>query len=122
MQRLYYVFRFRCLHSCMMQRPQTVTKIVLAACALHNLLADQNPARIQQAADREDPTTHEVQPGEWRQQDQENRLHATQRQSGNTGTAVGKRVREYLTEYYNGVGAVPWQNRMVGLQENADQA
>ena len=36
--------------------------------------------------------------------------------------SVVKRVREYLTEYYNGVGAVPWQNRMVGLQENADQA
>ena len=106
----------------MMQRPQTVANIVLAACALHNLLADKNPARMQQAADREDPTTHELQPGEWRQQDQENPLHGIQMQSGNTGTAVGKRVREYLTAYYNGVGAVPWQNRMVGLQDNADQA
>ena len=48
-------FRFRCLHSCMMQRPQTVTKIVLAACVLCNLLAEKNPVRMQG-----------VQPGEWR--------------------------------------------------------
>lgn len=106
----------------MVQRPETVTNIVLAACTLHNLLADKNLVRMHQAADREDPATHEVQPGEWRQQGQENLLHGIPRQPGNTGTAVGKRVREYLTEYYNGVGAVPWQNRMVGLLGNADEA
>ena len=36
----------------MMQKLQTVTKILLAACTLHNLLADKNPLRMQQAADR----------------------------------------------------------------------
>ncbi|XP_034033540.1 uncharacterized protein LOC117516795 [Thalassophryne amazonica] len=105
--------RFTCLHSCMMQRPQTVAKIVLAACALHNLLADKNPARMQEAADKEDPTTHEVQPGEWRRQAQENPLHGIQRQTGNSA-AAGKRVRERLTEYYSGVGAMPWQDSVVG--------
>ncbi|XP_034039477.1 uncharacterized protein LOC117522184 [Thalassophryne amazonica] len=112
--------RFRCLHSCMIQGPQTVTKIVLAACTLHNLLADKNPATMQQAADWEDLLTHEVQPGLWRQQDQENPLHGIQRQIGNTATIDGKRVRDYLTEYYNSVGAVPWQNRRVGLQNGVD--
>lgn len=99
----------------MMQRPQTVGTIVLAACTLHNLLADENPARMQQAADREDPATHELQPGKWRQQVQEDTPQGIQRQRGNRSTHDGKQVREYLTEYYNGVGAVPWQNRILGL-------
>jgi len=139
----------------MMQRPQTVTKIVLAACTLHNMLVDKHLAKMEQAADKEDPTTHEViviviiiiiiiiittmfmvppslqshcnsspgsfepsdevLPGEWRQQDQEDILAGIQTKSRNTASASGKKVREYPTEYYNDFGAVPWQNRMVGL-------
>jgi len=72
-------------------------------------------AKMEQAADKEDPATHEVLPGEWRQQHQEDILAGIQTKSRNTATASGKEVREYLTEYYNDVGAVPWQNRMVGL-------
>lgn len=100
-----------------MQRPETVRKIILASCTLHNMLADMHPGRMQQAADREDPITHAVQPGEWRQHVQETALHGIERQPGNTGTGVGKRIREYLTEYYNDVGAVSWQNKMVGLRD-----
>uniref|UniRef100_UPI00358EEA32 putative nuclease HARBI1 n=1 Tax=Myxine glutinosa TaxID=7769 RepID=UPI00358EEA32 len=54
--------RFRCFHTMMMMRPQTVEKVVLAACTLHNMMTD-----IRLSADREDPHTHEVAPGEWRQ-------------------------------------------------------
>ena len=43
-------------------------------------------------------------------------------QSGNTGTGHGKRVRGYLTVYYNDVGAVPWQNSLDGLPENDELA
>ena len=99
----------------MMQKPQTVTTIVLAACTLHNLLADENPAGMRQAADREDPVTHDQQPGEWRQQVQEEALQGIRRHPGNRGTVDGKQVREYLAGYYSGVGAVPWQNRILGL-------
>ena len=98
-----------------MQRPETVATIVLAACTLHNLLADENPARMQQAADREDPATHDPQPGEWRRQQVQDALQRIQRQRGNRSSRDGKRVREYLKEYYSGVGAVPWQNRILGL-------
>ena len=101
-----------------MQRPRIVSKIVLAACTLHSLLAEKNPSRMQLATDSEEPTTHENQPGEWRHQNYENPIHGLQRELGNTGTQFGKRVRDYLTEYYNGVGAVPWQNRMMALQDN----
>lgn len=73
----------------MVQRP----KIVLAACATHNLLDNQNIARMQQAADREDPTTHEVQPEVWRAQNQVNPLHQTQRQLGNTEQQLRRELK-----------------------------
>ena len=38
----------------MMQRPRIVSKIVLAACTLHNLLAEKNPSRMQLATDSEE--------------------------------------------------------------------
>lgn len=66
----------------------------------------------------EDPETHTVLPGEWRQQDQENLLPGIQRQPRNTATADWNKVRDYLTEFFNGVGAVPWQNGILGLQDS----
>eukprot|EP00058_Branchiostoma_floridae_P013023 XP_002598511.1 hypothetical protein BRAFLDRAFT_66888 [Branchiostoma floridae] len=86
------------------KKPHTITKIVLAACTLHNLLT---PTRA-----GEDPVAPDM-------RDVENPLPGIRVVpfGHNTGTALGKRVREYLTEYYSGVGAVPWQNAMVGLQD-----
>ncbi|XP_069776767.1 uncharacterized protein [Narcine bancroftii] len=98
--------RFRCFHSMMMMRPQSIEKVVLAACTLHNMMTD-----IRLSADREDPHTHEVAPGEWRQHT--NQLEGMQRRGSNM-PSVAKNQREYLTQYYSGVGAVPWQDKMMG--------
>ena len=90
----------------MMMRPQTVEKVVFAACTLHNMMTD-----IRLSADREDQHTHEVAPGDWRQHT--NQLEGMQRRGRNM-PSVAKKQREYLTQYYFGVGAVPWQDKMVG--------
>ena len=94
----------------MMQKPQTVTTLFLAACTLHNVLDDENPTGMRRAADREDPVTYDQQPGESKKK------HFREFEgTGNRGTLDGKQVREYLAGYYSGVGAAPWQNRILGL-------
>ncbi|XP_069766984.1 uncharacterized protein [Narcine bancroftii] len=98
--------RFRYFHTMMMMGPQTVEKVVLAACSLHNMMTD-----IRLSGVREDPHTQEVAPGEWRQRT--NQLEGMQRRGSNM-LSVAKNQREDLTQHYSGVGAVPWQDKMVG--------
>lgn len=90
----------------MMMHPQTVQKVVLAACTLHNMMTN-----IRLSADIEDPNTHEFVSGEWRQVT--NQLEGLHRRGQNVPSDA-KKQREYLTLYYSGVGAVPWQDKMVG--------
>jgi hypothetical protein len=63
--------------------------------------------------DREDPNTHEVLPGAWREQET---LTALQNLRGNNTTAQAKAQRDYLRTYYSSdVGRVPWQDQMAIL-------
>ncbi|KAK7079792.1 hypothetical protein SK128_007270, partial [Halocaridina rubra] len=55
---------FRCFHTILCLKPQTVELIVMAACVLHNLLRIRKG--MLQEADQEDPDTHELIPGSWR--------------------------------------------------------
>jgi len=101
--------RFRCLLGTMPQSPERVTKVVIAICILHNILRHQRGRADPAAVDREDPITHDVIPGEWRQ----NERHLPDLgQAPTTGHAAGKRakaVRQYLQDWFNGPGSVPWQ-------------
>ena len=97
----------------MQQEPENVESVVMCCCVLHNLLRMRTPARAREATmiDREDPESHQVIPGEWRD-------HATMRAldalKGNNSTNKAKAQREYLKQYYNSdVGRVPWQDRMI---------
>ena len=58
--------RFRCLLTTMQPEPARVECIVLACCTLHNLLRTRYIAQHQQV-DKEDPDTHDVTPGAWRE-------------------------------------------------------
>jgi hypothetical protein len=61
--------------------------------------------------DREDPITHEVTLGPWRDDQQ---LVGLQNLHGNNVTKLAKKQREYLMNYYNSpVGRVEWQDRMI---------
>ena len=61
-------FRFRCMISPMQQKLETVQTIVTACCILHNVLIDMDPRAVQGLVDVEDPTTHDLRPGQWRQE------------------------------------------------------
>ena len=63
--------------------------------------------------DTEDPETHEVIPGAWRQQETFTALEGLH---GNQLTAQAKGQRDYLRDYYNSpVGRVAWQDQMARL-------
>ena len=103
--------RFRCLLTQIMTNPETVKKIVIACCVLHNLLSVRNPRQLAAQADHENPETHEITKAAWREE--RRRLEALEALQGNTATKAGKEHRDYLTSYYNTIGAVPWQDRMI---------
>lgn len=101
--------RFRCLLTSMPQKPETVTNIVLTCCCLHNFLITKRLARVEMAADYEDPHTHEVVPGTWREAGALPDLGGADR--GRYGNREAKEQREYLVDYVNSPdGSVPWQD------------
>ena len=106
--------RFRCLLDVMPQKkPERVETIVMAACTLHNLIINRRGMRRHGDADREDPETHQVIPGNWRTEPQMPDLGQAPLR-GNTATKAAKDLREYLVEYFNSpAGSVPWQDRMI---------
>lgn len=105
-------FRFRCMLTTMAQKPANVDSIVLAACTLHNVMRTRYPGRHAHHFDREDPVTHDMIPGAWR--DDDATLTALQGMRGNNATQGAKGQRDYLRAYYNSeAGSVPWQERMV---------
>lgn len=86
----------------------------MAACCLHNLLRTRKPGLSNHLVDREDPETHEVTPGAWRQEEQLMGLDNMRR--GNNSTQAAKQQREALKEYFvSEAGSVPWQDRMVAI-------
>ena len=101
-----FLYRFRCLLKTLSIRPERVRTVALACCVLHNLL--RLPSM---AVDREDPITHEITPGSWRDGIS---LSNAQRLPKNTANYAAKSVGDTLTAYFNSSrGSVPWQENMV---------
>ena len=90
--------------------PERAETVVLAACSLHNYLRAKLPAYTNALLDREDDQTHQITPGAWRR---DKTMDGLKKLPGNTAMLLAKRQRETICEFVNGVGAVPWQDRMV---------
>ena len=94
----------------MQQKPVNVITIVSAATCLHNLILTRKPLVAEANADREDPRTHDVAPGTWREVQT---LTPLQNVGGNRALNVAKRQRNEMKDYYcSPAGAVPWQDRL----------
>ena len=76
-----------------LQNPKNVETIVTACCTLHNLLIDMDPRAFHALADVEDPNTHDVRPGAWRQGLGMVPLNVT---GGHNSHKDGKEVRQLL--------------------------
>ena len=90
--------------------PDRAIHVVMAACAMHNFLRTRLPTFTNNLIDREDPATHTVIPGQWRQEPTMSDIESLR---GNTCTAFAKRQRELLCEFVNGPGAVSWQDNVL---------
>ena len=93
--------RFRVFLTTINLKPETVQKLVLASCIIHNLLRDYNPDNYRLPEHAPD-----MPEGDWTR-DPLDGLQPRPRQSG---SVPAKSVRTYLTEYYNRHGnRLPWQ-------------
>ena len=103
--------RFRCMHTVMCMQPDRVDLIVTAACIIHNMLRTDQVAAAE--PDREDPVTHDMIDGEWRDAgvniQGEPIAPPNPFQARPTINALAQ--REYLKNYLStGPGALPWQD------------
>jgi hypothetical protein len=95
--------RFRCLHTCMPQKPDNVEKIVFACVTLHNLIRSRLSSEDEDLRVTEVPSTNshdEILPSPNDEMPINNRRESEE----------GKRIRDYLRDYFNGEGAVEWQD------------
>jgi hypothetical protein len=95
--------RFRCLHTCMPQKPENVRKIVYACVILHNLI------RSRLASEDDD---FRVTEGQRTNADEQNLPSPNDELPKNNKreSEQGKKIRDYLRDYFNGEGAVQWQD------------
>ncbi|XP_033119853.1 uncharacterized protein LOC117119150 [Anneissia japonica] len=101
--------RFWCFLTTMQQHPETINLIAMCACVLHNLILTRYPLATTDA-DHEDPATHALIPGAWREDcDMAVLMHL----SGHNSKKEAKQQRDYLSYYLSPAGSVPWQERMV---------
>lgn len=92
----------------MAMKPDRAEAVIMACCVLHNLLRMRNPAVTE--ADRIDPATDEIVPGDWRD---DNVMCPIPNPPVTRSTHHGKRQREYLKDYFvSTAGSVSWQGRM----------
>ena len=98
--------------------PETVERIVLACCSLHNFLRVRlgscNVYTPRGSLDTEDRETHDVTLGEWRQGPQPQGLRPIERQGSNRYSSDAKELRDYMCSYFNSeTGSVSWQDNMI---------
>ncbi|KAK3926608.1 Protein ANTAGONIST OF LIKE HETEROCHROMATIN PROTEIN 1 [Frankliniella fusca] len=97
---------------------ETCKAIYDAIICLHNLLRTDVVGRAMytppEMLDKDDELTGTVQMGQWRDVTG-NGLVNLQHQGGNRHGRHALALRERWTEYFNGPGAVPWQDRMVSI-------
>lgn len=101
---------FRVFHTSICLTSHHAEAVVLASCILHNILRERNPPRNEE--DNEDPDTHQLIPGTWRQDPPVGgNLPILTR---NTATRLAKQQREYLkNHFFSPEGAVAWQGNSI---------
>lgn len=110
--------RFRVFRSAIAHPPETVEKIVLASCVLHNLLRSQSNTRNiytpAGALDSENTDAGTIAPGQWRAQGtMDTGMQPLEMQGGNRYAGDARTVRDRLCDYVNTAGQVEWQERMI---------
>ena len=90
----------------------------MASCSLHNYLRGKSESQCiytpQCSLDHEDPVTHNIYLGEWRQQPEPQGQLPLHRQGSNQHSNTAKVIRDHFCEFFvSPDGEVPWQYHMI---------
>lgn len=103
--------RFRILLNTINLSPEKATTIVLSCCYLHNFLKKRNPNNyLKNSVDVENVCTGDISNAPWHNDIQ---LQHLQPLKGRNSTVNCKEIRNKFCNYFNTVGAVPWQNQVL---------
>lgn len=105
--------RFRIFRAPIATTVENVQKIVLATCVLHNFLRSNRGYITPGSIDVEDIQNRCIRPGDWRNLN--NNFVDLQRNGGTNSSEIAKDIRQRFVGYFNGNGAVPWQDDMCNL-------
>lgn len=106
--------RFRILQKPIQVKEETAVKIIKTACTLHNWLRKSSPNAYTPpgSIDYEDNVNFTVNLGQWRRE--VNALPSINRSRvNNRSKAIAEKLRDKYRDYFNGEGAVSWQNDMI---------
>lgn len=105
--------KFRLFEKPISLKLETLDKVVLACCAIHNWLKKTNPRYVMgDLIDHEDED-HRVFPGSWRPNNNGlQNLPATNHRHSNM---EAQQIRNKYRDYFNNEGAVPWQNQITDV-------
>ena len=87
---------------------ENASAVTYATCVLHNMLSIMRPKDYLSVVSQQ--TDVDGTDLAWRDLDT---LANLQRRRGHRNRQEAVHIRDYLRSYYNGVGAVPWQERAV---------
>ena len=110
--------RFRIFRAPIPLVPEKVECIVLACCSLHNFLRNRVHAHTTYTPpgsfDSEDPDSHLMIPGDWRQESTLQCWTPLAQQGSNRHSLTAKEIRDHFRDFYfSNDGAVPWQWNMI---------
>jgi len=106
--------RFRILLKTINLCPEKTTIIVRACCHLHNFLRQHKMETfLHDSVDFENILTGYVEPGSWRNQDEQ--LGQLQPYQGRNSSVTAKEIRDKFCDYFNDAGAVHWQDDLIDI-------
>ncbi|KAK7501588.1 hypothetical protein BaRGS_00007019, partial [Batillaria attramentaria] len=109
--------RFAVLRKPMCIKPERVAKVVLACCALHNMLRAETAKRLYSPpgdVNSEDPVTHDIVPGDCAQPTGDG-LKPLPREEWRS-TRIAHDARDELCDYFSTNGVVDWQWDLAGVK------
>lgn len=109
------MWRFRIFSKPIDLQPETIDKVIYAACSLRNWLRKTNPNTYipPQAVDREDLNSGNIISAEWREH--VNSLHSVSQIGSNNYKREAEEVRSSLAKYFMEENPLPWQWEKVGI-------
>ena len=104
--------KFRVFEKPISLKLETVDKVVLACCTIHNWLRKTNPCYVSGGLIDYEDENHHVFLGSWRQ-DKNSGLRDLPTTLHRNATLQAQQTREKYRDYFNNEGSVPWQKKLI---------